>query len=244
MERIALCLYGHFRCFDQCWPNLYSNLILPNNIADIFAVAWIDSFGWFQSPDQSTDPKTHPGYDSTSPSVGNDYIESVIRELKPIRIQLDNYCLHDATFESIVTKLSDWHHPSVSHRPKGTLSQVYGRCNTLKLAHHEEQIHNFSYDRIICTRWDIDYQQPILLNSLDPTVISMDGMYGPEVISDAWACGPSDLMHKWSCQFSAIGQLVEAETMNLGPHEWLASHFKTYNIAWQNRPEIGIYIRR
>jgi hypothetical protein len=244
MEKIALCLYGHFRCFDQCWPNLYNNLIKPNNITDIFAVAWIDSFGWFQSPEQSSEHKKHPGYDSQSPVVPHDYICSVIANLKPCRIQLDNYFLHDSLFEHMVLNLSDWHHPSQNHRPKGTLSQVYGRCNSLKLAHHEELHRNFIYDRIVCTRWDIDYTTPIVLENLNPEVISMDGMYGPTVISDAWTCGPSSLMQKWSRQFSDIDRLVANKTMNLGPHEWLASHFNEFGMEWQNCPEIGIYIRR
>jgi hypothetical protein len=244
MERIALCLYGHFRCFDQCWPNLFENLIKPNNISDIFAVSWVDSFGYFQSPLESQNHKRHPGFSESSPSVSNDYIYSVIQHLKPKRLHLDNYFMHDAIFQNMLSTLSDWHHPSENHRPKGTLSQVYGRCNSLKLAAYEEKVQNVTYDRVVCTRYDIDYTRPILISSLDPDVISTDGMFGPDIISDAWTCGPSHLMQLWSLQFTAINRLVEKKTMNLGPHEWLASHFKEFNIAWNIHPELGIFIHR
>ena len=94
------------------------------------------------------------------------------------------------------------------------------------------------------TRWDIAYTQPILLDTLDPAVISMDGMYGPTVISDAWACGPSGDMKQWSKQLTSIDLLAQHNTLNLGPHEWLLAHFLYYQIPWQNRPDVGIWIRR
>lgn len=241
---IALCLYGHFRCFDQCWPQLYNNLLIPNNISDIFAVSWADSMGLYKEPVATSNPITHMGYNENSPGVQPNYLAQVMQFVQPKSVHLDNYFLHDERFSSMLDTLNDFHHPDKNHRPKGTLSQVYGRCTSLALAQKYEEQHSFTYDRIICTRWDIDYNKVIDLNNLDPNVISMDGMYGHDVISDAWACGPSVAMRLWGRQFSDIDLLVKLSTMNLGPHEWLMSHFTAHKIPWTNCPDLGIYIRR
>jgi hypothetical protein len=240
----ALCLYGHFRCFDKCWDELNENLIKPNSISHIFAMAWVDSKGYFQHPSFASIPKEHPGFDITSEPVYTDWLLCTLQRLKPTQIHLDNYHLHDMQFTQMVNELALFHHPEPTHRPKGTLSQVWARCTSLKLAAEYERQNRQLFDRIVCTRWDIGYRRSIMLDNLDPTVVSMDGMYGPTIISDAWACGPSTLMRSWSQQFRDIPLLVNNGTMNLGPHEWLKAHFDYNNITWSNRPDIDIWIKR
>jgi hypothetical protein len=112
------------------------------------------------------------------------------------------------------------------------------------MAKEEELRRGYRYDRIICTRWDIAYSKTIDLNMLDQSVVSTDGMYGSDVISDAWTCGPSWAMDAWSKQFCDIPELVSRGTMNLGPHEWLKAHFGYHEIPWVARPDVGIWIRR
>jgi len=244
MTSIALCLYGHFRSFDDCWPGLQEYLIKPNCITSIFAMSWMDSMGHFTHPENSPDPIAHPGYDQQSQPVSTHWLQHTMTRLNPIAVQFDNYHLHENRFATMVSELAAFHHPSQHHRPKGTLSQVWGRCTSLKLAAAHEARYGFTFDQIVCTRWDIAYSKPILISDLDPAKISMDGMYGPDVISDAWACGPSNLMQAWSRQFESVDQLVKNKTMNLGPHEWLHAHFDHEEIARINRPDIGIWIQR
>jgi hypothetical protein len=241
---VALCLYGHFRCFDLCYPELQENLIKPNFIQHIFAVSWLDSMGYFQHPEQSLQPRSHVGYDVNSAAPTPEFLAGIYQRLGPVSADFGYYQEHDHKFAELVEKYKQFHHPSPSHRPKGTLSQVYGRCKSLKLCRDYEHKNSMQFDRIICTRWDIAYTSPIVLETLDSRVISMDGMYGQSVISDAWACGPSDAMQLWSEQFDSIEILANQQTLNLGPHEWLQAHFDYYKIPWQNRPDIGIWIRR
>jgi len=242
--RTALCLYGHFRCFDACYPELYRNLILPNSIQHVFASSWLDSMGHFQHPENSDQPLQHVGYDTNSGVPSQEFLQSVYDRLNPAAVNFDHYSNHDPAFTELVERYRAFHHPSPSHRPKGTLSQVWQRSNSLKLCAEYEDAIGVKFDRIVCTRWDIAYTQPILLDTLDPAVISMDGMYGPTVISDAWACGPSAAMKQWSKQFLSIDLLASLGTLNLGPHEWLRAHFDCYEIPWLNRNELGIWIRR
>jgi hypothetical protein len=241
---IALCLYGHFRSFDTCWPELRDNLLIPNQINDIFAVSWSDSMGYFQHPEISVDHKRHPGYDPVSGNPSQEYISSVLERLKPIDHAFHDYHAHDQRFSEMVDRLHDWHHPSVHHRPKGTLGQVWGRCASIDLKRQHEWRTGIRYDRVVVTRWDIAYSAPINLDALNQYLLSTDGMYGPDVISDAWACGPSHLVDLWGEQFACIDELVSRKTMNLGPHEWLKAHFNMMAMAWESRPDIGIWIRR
>ena len=240
----ALCLYGHFRCFDDCWNDLNNYLIKPNNISHVFAQAWVDSMGYFQHPESAANPLSHPGYDLDSNTVNGAWLQQTLAKLNPTQVHLDNYHLHDDRFSKMVEDLKPFHHPSPSHRPKGTLSQVWARSASLSLAQAYQEHIGFSFDRIVCTRYDIGYQHVVDLDTLDPDIISLDGMYGPDVISDAWASGPSSAMSKWSQQFSAINALVANQTMNIGPHEWLRAHFDNLQIPWINRTDVGVWIKR
>lgn len=241
---IALCLYGHFRCFDACWPELKHNLIDPNDIKDVFGFSWGDSMGYFLHPEQSNDHKKHPGYDQSSGPPSDIYIRSVVDRLSPKKLVLRDYHDLDQPFDSMVASLSRWHHPSHNHRPKGTIGQVFGRCEAINAMRAHSQETGVRYDMVVVTRWDIAHSSPIDIRSLDQDTVAMDGMYGPDVISDAWACGPQDLIERWGLQFSGIDRLVDRGTMNLGPHEWLKAWFSESAISWKNRPEIGIWIRR
>ena len=200
--------------------------------------------GYFQHPESSIGHKFHPGYDLASEQPSASYITSVLDRLQPIEHQFQDYRAYDAKFSNMVDDLHEWHHPSIHHRPKGTLGQVFGRCCAIKMKHDHEQRHGFTYDLVVVTRWDIGYSRPIDLRSMGIDAVNMDGMYGPDVISDAWACGPSNLVDLWGQQFSCINGLIERGTMNLGPHDWLKAHFDLRSIAWENRPDVGIWIRR
>jgi len=242
--KIALCLYGHFRSFEECWPSLQEYLIKPNCITAIFTMSWMDSMGHFTHPESSVDPVSHPGYNIHSQPVNMHWLQKTTEHLNPVAVHFDNYNLHDRRFSQMVDDLSDFHHASQHHRPKGTLSQVWARSASLKLAADHEDRYGFCFDRIVCTRWDIAYTKPILLDELELDVVTMDGMYGADVISDAWASGPSNYMRLWGQQFESISTLVANRTMSLGPHEWLHAHFTQHQIAWNNQPDVGIWIKR
>lgn len=245
MSKIALCLFGHLRTFKDCWESLNNNLIIPNNIKDIFLMTWMDSIGLFQHPENSTDHKSHIGYNKDSPPVDINEFTAILNMLKPRKVHLDNYFLHDARFENMIDELSTWNHPSIHHRPKGTLSQVWGRCASLKLKETYEITNNCMYDGVVCTRWDIFYNQVIDLNKFNLGYITHDGMFGSEVISDAWIYGDTKSMNELGTQFRRIPNLVNTKTMNLGPHEWLKAHLNYSQVQWLNGSDlINITIKR
>lgn len=244
MNNVALCLYGHFRTFDDCWKNLKSNIIDINSISDIFISSWSDSMGWFQHPENSVDHRAHPGFDLSSEKPSNEYIDSVLSKLNPRQYSIESFKKYEPYFDQVLKNLEQWHHPSPVHRPKGTLSQVWGRCSSIGLKKAYEEKHGFKYDAVIVTRWDIFHNKPIAVDTFDLNYVTLDGMYGPDVISDAWACGPSNLIDLWGLQFASISDMVRTNIMSLGPHEWLRSHFDYYDISWKNDPSINIAIKR
>lgn len=241
--RTALCLYGHFRTFDSCWPSLQKNLIEPNHITDVFITAWADSMGFFQHPESSKNHKTHRGYDINSSVPDSTYMTNVIQRLNPHTADLPLFSAYERKFDVMLGELAQWHHPSQHHRPKGTLGQVWGRCNSIRLKKFYEEQNRFKFDSVVVTRYDIIYSREINLQILPSKVIVTDGMYGNSVISDAWCCGPSELIDKWGQQLIDIPRLVASKTMNLGPHEWLAAHFSINSIPWIAQ-DVGISIQR
>lgn len=241
--KVALCLYGHFRCFAQCLPNLLANIIQPYQ-PDIFAMAWMDSFGHYLHPPDTDNPKSHPGFVVDNNSVQADYLTQVLNVLNPVDIHLDHYFLHDSTFAEMINRLQDYHHPWPHHRPKGTLSLNYIRKIVISMKRKQEEKQGFQYDRVICTRWDIEHPVYIDLTQHDPNLLVLPNSHGPNVTGDIWASGSSDLIDIWGQQFDGIQQLVNNGTFSLGPHEWMKSWLAYKNVPWQNRDDLGVWIRR
>lgn len=241
--KVALCLSGHFRSFESCYANLKSNLIDVYN-PDIFIMAWIDNFGYHIHPTETTNPKTHPGFAIDSPPVPSSYVQEMLKLLNPLDIHLDHYYLHDANFQMMLNQLEAYHHPWEHHRPKGTLSLNFTRKIVMTMKQRQEQMQGYRYDRVICTRWDIDHAARINLESHDPNVITLPNVHGPDVTSDVWAAGPSHLLDAWAEQFNCIDELVKINQFSLGTHEWMKSWFSYKQIPWQNRDDLGVYTRR
>lgn len=242
--RVALCLHGHFRTFDRCWENLRRNVIDIYQ-PDVFAMAWMDSMGTHLSPLDSKDPHQHPGF-KIGDAVSTAYLRTVIDRINPIDMHLDHYHLHDERFGKMVEELSAFHHPWPHHRPRGTLSLNWIRHVNLEMRRKQEERQGWTYDRVICTRWDINHPIPIRLEMHDPALMTLTNVHGPDVTSDVWAAGPGYLMDAWADMIKPqpIQHLIERGTFSLGTHEWMKAWFMHRGINWQNRDDLGVYTLR
>jgi len=211
---------------------------------DVFMMAWMDNTGRHLDPRITENPHGHPGYDLASPKVDPEYARWVVDTIKPIDMHLDHYYLHDDRFSRMVENLSRFHHPWPHHRPKGTMSLNWSRSVVMRMKSRWESSQGWKYDRVICTRWDIMHSCPINLDDLDPTVVSLPNVHGPEVTSDVWAFGPSHHLDAWGEQFDHIQELVDAGSFNLGTHEWMKAWFLHRDIPWQNRDDLGLWTVR
>ena len=242
--KTAVIFHGHFRCFDQTWPDTKKNLIDVLN-PDVFAFAWTDSMGYYLSPGESPDHENHPGY-APSNSVPNDYLTSVHQRLNPKVFFLDRYENHDAHFQSLV---DNWRYttdyllvPAGCHRPKGCLSMVWSRSQIIKAMKKYEHDHGFKYDLVIVTRYDVYHSATVTTCRLNLDIVNAHGgsNWHPW---DYWTAGPSDAIGIWGQQWDGMQELIDARKFSTGPHQWQTAWFEHKNIQWQS-VELGTGIAR
>lgn len=241
--KVALCLHGHFRSFDRCYPHLLKHIIEPYS-PDVFAMAWGDSMGTFQEPADTVNPTNHPGYNLDSPAVGMDYIRRVIECINPVDMHLDHYYLRDAEFSSILDRYIAWNHQWQHHRPKGTISLNWSRYAVHSLRRSHERLTGKRYDLVISTRWDLMHSMPIDLTTLHPNILTLPMMFGHDIPGDIWAAGSPEIMDSWSEQINGMEELAGAGTLNLGPHEWMKAWLAHKGIRWSNHEGLGVYLLR
>ncbi len=242
--KTAVVFHGHFRCFDQTWPNTKTNLIDVLN-PDIFAFAWTDSMGYFLEPGQTPDHENHPGYTIGEP-VPTAYIQSVEDRLKPKKFILDRYSNHDDYFQSLV---DSWRYttdyllvPAGCHRPKGCLSMVWSRSQIIKAMSAYEKSHNIRYDLVIVTRYDVYHTVPVDLSNLDLNIVNSHGCANWHPW-DYWTAGPSHSIGLWGQQWDGMQELIDIGRFSTGPHQWQTAWFEHKNIHWQP-VELGTGIAR
>jgi hypothetical protein len=242
--KVAVVLHGHFRCFDQTWPDTKKNLVDVLN-PDIFAFAWTDSMGHHLSPGDSPDHENHPGYNVGDP-VDIQYINSVQQRLNPKVFITDQYSNHDEYFQSMI---DSWRYttdyllvPAGCHRPKGCLSMVWSRSKIIKLMNEYEQQHNFKYDLVIVTRYDVYHSVLVNLNNISLNVVNAHGG-GNWHPWDYWTAGPSELISRWGQQWDGMNELIDNGQFSTGPHQWQTAWFAHKDIQWQP-VELGAGIQR
>lgn len=243
--KTALCIHGHIRTFDYCWPHLKQFFIDIHN-PDIFISAWIDNTGEFVPSEWSTDPHKDAGFNLSSQSVNNQYIKSIINRLNPIDVHLDHYHLHDKKFEKIVEeKYHKKPHPYSNHRPKGILSLNYIRYTCLNMKQKHEENKGFKYDYVVSTRWDIDYTKQIPIDTFDPTILTLNLRWpGDTMTDDIWVGGRSELLDIYAQQFENLDKVENDPNFYIAPHEWMQTWLEYNNIKWDSRNDLGINIRR
>ena len=241
--KVAVCLSGHFRSFNRTYNSIINNLIAPN-LADVFIAAWMDNLGNWLPRTATPDPRNHPGFRLDSPAITSDYLNEVLKILQPKAIHLDNYFLHDQKFQDMLLQYKDWHHPELTHAPKSTLSMNWIRQISIKLKKQYEQQHNFKYDYVVYTRFDIEHNSKIDLTLFDPNIITCCKGGADWHPGDIWFGGSSALMDIAGNQFDSIDELVKAKTFNFGPHEWQTSYFKHNKIPWINNTNLDVKFLR
>ena len=242
--KVALVLHGHFRNFDKLWDDWQTNLL--NSISpDVFAFAWGDSMGNHIPAHHTYDNRNHPGYDLTSSSVSQEFIDSVKDRLKPKKLIIENFCDYDLQFHNMINnpKYIAGFDDNISKRPKGILGMVMSRYKAIKAKNEYEKVNNFVYDLVIVTRWDVGYKRSIsIVNDIDPTIINAVG--GPHIRPwDWWTIGPSYLIDKFGEQWDGIDELVNMNKFVCEPHIWQKVWFEYKNIPWRGF-ENDAYISR
>lgn len=220
--KLALCLNGHFRSFDYCWNSLNQHIMSVYE-PDVFAHAWNESFGNFSHPYNLNHPNFKLGYDRNSPAVPHEFVNGVMSRLKPKSFKLENSLVHAETFDNMVQTLEQYRDRYVYSRPQTLLSSVYSRIQSIALKQAHELEHNFTYDAVICTRWDVLYSSPLDLCRPSSNSLLIDSNHDYDGPADIWFYGTSSTVDILRDQFAGIPMLVSHGTMTLHPHKWLQS---------------------
>lgn len=232
MQRVALCISGHFREFEIAWPYLKRNLIDVCQ-PDVFAFAWSDSFGRHLHKHDKTHASHTLGYDPLSPPVPDHYIDSVCRRLNPrrfaVRDSLDFYPLFDQLIEDnrdVEPTGWDW------HRPRAKFQMLYARQEVCRLKQAHEQSCGFVYDRVIYTRWDIVHEEQIPSWAFyDPRVL-MPYRYAYLGPSDIWAAGNSRDMDIWCSLLEHLPEIKTREGFTTHQHLWIKDQLNHFGIDY------------
>ena len=149
--KIALCLSGQPRGFPESLKFLVDNVIVPNNIEDIFIHSWFD-----ENCINKTFDSSQPHLDNKVGTWHPNTVE-LFNQLKPKKILLesprsfDEFSNLDNIPPATQTKLA---------------SNFYSRytSNNLKIQYEKEN--NFIYDLVIVTRPDILYHNKVIVDHI------------------------------------------------------------------------------
>lgn len=203
--KIALCLSGQPRGLPQTSEFVRNNLIVPNNITDIFVHTWYD---------KNCDGKP---FDSAQPNLTNNIgkwlpnTDQFLTETLPIKDKSMILCESPRSFEEF-SHLEN-RESAIQTRLASMFYSAWA-CNKLKSNFELE--HGFRYDVVIKTRIDIFYHKPVILKDIVDENLNTN-VYVPEMyqhmrvndsypaksggtyssLSDTFAIGSSDNMDRF-----------------------------------------------
>lgn len=149
--KVAICIIGQPRHFEETFQNIYKNIIKPNN-ADVFLHAWFNE-------EESNKTLKHAGV-CYYKNKNKEYI--VPKNTKEKLIQL--YKPKDYLIE----KQINFQKKKYSHLKHDTLfSMYYSLMKCHDLIRNYETINNFKYDMIIKIRYDVFCYEPIIANKFN-----------------------------------------------------------------------------
>lgn len=243
--KIALCLYGHLRGYEKCLPTLKKYVLDVYN-PDVYVMTWLDSYGWATKPCNSQQSLLHPGYSLDSEIVKPSTIKKIINYINPTDMHFDHFYLHNKRFLKFCQEHTDGPMPFPEHRPKGTISQNYARNIVTAMKRNHEDRLGIDYDYVICTRWDVEYLNPIDITQLNPNILTFNAYWWGKtiLIHDTWVSGPSQYVDVWGDQLNGADQLSRINEFIYEPHEWGERWLKFNAIPWDYSTHIVNNMRR
>jgi hypothetical protein len=231
MQKIALCLTGHFRNFEIAWPYLKKHVIDPYQ-PDVFGFAWGDTFGNFMHAKDKDHPSYTLGYDPASQDIPRDYAESVAKRLHPKVLEVFDPTSINPLLDELIAKHKDVEPDWEWHRPRSKYQMLYGRahCNNLRLEY--EKLRGASYDKIIFTRWDIIHEDPLPQWCLWDTRLILPRRYAYNGPSDIWAVGTSSQVNAYADMLSSYDAVKQTPNFVSNPHLWLRDALAYSNVEW------------
>lgn len=148
--KIAICISGQPRGIPMALDQLKNNIIIPNNITDIFVHTWYHS-DWDNVPFDSA----QPGQEDGRLGKWKPKTDQIITEtLNPTRIIFDKPNNFDEFLDL----------PGQSSAVQTKMASIfYGMWKANELKKEYEYEHNFKYDIVVRVRFDLFYNHSLLL---------------------------------------------------------------------------------
>ena len=218
--KIALCLYGNLRSFDNVFPSLHKCILEPF-CPDIFSFIWNNTneiaINKFDSNHPIWNIKNIP---KNTKMISSNYVTSVIDKLNPIVALIEDY--NSPSFQHN----TDWKLPSALYK------NLWAQSQCVKLKNEYEHKTRIQYDLVIMSRWDIYYENLLKLHHTDKIFFPEKFSIGAGGPSDFWAYGPSKLMNVFSDRFNHFQHFEN--NINQHPNKFLHQLLLHYNIEYQH----------
>jgi len=223
MQRVALCISGHFRDFEVAWPSLKRHVIDVYK-PDVFAHAWSDSFGSFLHKKDRNHPSFRLGYDPNSQAVPKHYIDMVARRLNPKALVTQDPDSIAQAVDDLLEANKQYEPDWEWHRSRPKYQMMHGRTQCIKLKQRYEQGHGFRYDRVIFTRWDIVHEEPLPAWAMSDHRVLIPARYSYVGPADIWAVGSSQQMDSYGSMLDQYDEVKKTPGFCSDPHLWLRDH--------------------
>ena len=233
--KIAVCMSGHFRDYDQKVDSLFNNVIKSHE-CDFFIHSWTNLGFSFNGLDSEGFKKY--GFNRNSPDLDQ---QDVINRFHPVRYKFEVYEEFEPDFieeAKYYTRLNPWD-PPTGDRLISQKKKIY-LCDLLRRDY--EQQNNFRYDVVIRLRPDIAFNRSIDIAQYDLSSLHMPTEYGYNIASDIFCFGNSDLMTQYSDLYINLRHLYDTTGVKFNPHELLREYLQTNRINFQQH-EFGLVLR-
>jgi SAM-dependent methyltransferase len=222
--KVAVCISGYMRTFEQTFDRLFNNLLKQTN-PDIFIHTW----NYMGSPLR--------GFDNPMIRVSTkSMLQRINRLYKPTQLIVEPAINFKPTPLMLQRNFDN-------RDINGVLSMFYKVkvCNDLKKEH--EQNNDFKYDCVIRMRSDLMFMSPFYLNKdMDKNTLYVPTGYDYEGMNDQIAYGSSEIMDKYCDLYDNIDQLLrDGEKFN--PEKLVKQHVLKSGLPLV-RSNMHYYIKR
>lgn len=236
--KVALCFSGLPRNIKDTYKSIYENLLVPNNIEDVFFHTW-------ECEDKQ--------------NIGNQYEDYIYdksdQEFMFEKYQPKRYIEEpQGSYKNDPNNLSDdvlskYERPDIT-KCSDKQSQFYSQYQAVKLITDYQKDNGFVYDAVIKMRFDLIFFNPIIVKNLDLQIVYilnfMTNMETELMINDWMAVGSYDNIQKYAEVWINLKLLLD-QGVRIFPEELMAKNLINYGIevnpVFRNNKDFSMFNR-
>jgi hypothetical protein len=225
--KVAICLSGHLRTFEQTYQSIYEQLINKYD-CDVFISTWKNLGNSFAYHANFKD-----GDDKNDPIINE---ETIVKMYRPVAIRMD-----DAEIEPVSNQLKKYYN-EIRTKSRAHVAQIMCQlykiwdCNCLKKEH--EQKTGKIYDVVIRVRFDV-YLKRIKLELMGNQIHLVPGYMG---FTDFVFVGPSPMMDDLCDIYTVMSPQIPFHMFENLEHIW-STHILNNIIPTNVSGEVFEYVR-